>query len=179
MSKNRIVFALTGSIACYKACSLISKLVKLGFQVQCVASKSAYKFIGKASLEGLTDKKVIDDIFDDKLFKPHIDLVKWADLIIICPATGNIINKLVSGIADDIISSLILSNSSQKPFLIAPAMNMHMLKNPITQKSISTLKSLGAKFIPTKKGVLACGDIGDGKLADIDTIYKEILKVLS
>lgn len=179
MLKNRILFCMTGSIACYKACSLVSLLIKNKFEVQCVTTKMALKFIGKATLEGLTDSKVIEDIFDSEFFKVHIDLVNWADLILVAPATANTINRLSVGLADDIIGLIYLANNYQKPFLIAPAMNSNMLEHITTKRSMEKLEEDGAFIFPTADGVLACGTYGKGKMINPKNIYDEIIKHLN
>src|SRR3989339_311498 len=104
-SKGNVLFQLTGSIACYKACNVISKLVQEGFSVKTIVSVNALKFIGKSTLEGLTHYPVYVDTFEEKFALEHIEIVKWLDLAIICPATANIINKLAAGIGDDYIST--------------------------------------------------------------------------
>lgn len=178
MKKNKILFQMTGSIACYKACIVISKLVQNGFHVQTICSENALKFIGKSTLEGLTRRPVYVDTFEEKLALEHIEITKWLDLAIICPATANILNKLASGIADDYISTTFLAFDFSKPYLIAPAMNKNMLGHPATQKSIKTLKSWGVKILQTASGFLACGDEGQGRLLEPEIIYREILKNL-
>jgi len=178
MSKYKILFKITGSIAAYKAAYLISKLVQNNFEVQTVVSESALHFIGKATLEGLTGKEVLSDMYENGKMMNHINLVKWADLVILCPASANTINKLANGIADNLITSLFLAHDWNKPYLIAPAMNSNMYHHPITKKSLGVLENLGVKILPTDSGYLACGDIGDGKLLEPEKIYNYILMSL-
>ena len=178
MSKYKILFKITGSIAAYKAAYLISKLVQNNFEVQTVVSESALHFIGKATLEGLSGKAVLRDTYENGKMMNHINLVKWADLVILCPASANTINKLANGIADNLITSLFLAHDWNKPYLIAPAMNSNMYHHPITKKSFGVLESLGVKILPTDSGYLACGDIGDGKLLEPEKIYNYILMSL-
>jgi phosphopantothenoylcysteine decarboxylase/phosphopantothenate--cysteine ligase len=177
MSK-KILFQLTGSIACYKACNVISKLVKNGFEVKTVVTKSALEFIGLSTLEGLTHMPVYVDMFERKRALDHIDLTKWYDLAIICPATANIINKLAAGVADDPISTLFLAQDFSKPYLIAPAMNQNMYKHPATMKAIETLKSWEVKILEAGVGYQACGDMGPGRLLEPENIYEEIIRAL-
>jgi len=179
MSKYKILFKITGSIAAYKAAYLISKLVQNNFEVQTVVSESALNFIGKATLEGLTGKEVLSDSFENGKMMNHINLVKWADLVILCPASANTINKLANGIADNLITSLFLAHNWDKPYLIAPAMNTNMYHHPITKKSLTILEELGVKILPTDSGYLACGDVGEGKMLEPDKIYKYILNSLN
>jgi len=178
MSNSNIVFGLTGSIACYKACELISTLVKEGHEVQTVVSISALNFIGKATLEGLTGKSVYYDTFEEGKMMSHIELVKWADIFVTAPATANTINKLAAGIGDNIIGALFLANNFQKPYLISPAMNTQMLEHPATQNSLYTLKKWGCKVLDTDEGILACGDIGKGKLLSLPKIDQAIKREL-
>ena len=170
---------MTGSIACYKACNVISKLVQAGHEVQVVASPSALQFVGAATLEGLTNKPVVSDLFQTGNIMDHIHLVRWADLIIVAPATANFVNKIAQGIGDDLLTTQFLAHDFKKPFLLAPAMNTAMYLHPVTQSSIQKLKSLGVSILETASGVLACGEVGWGKLLDPELIYKEIETALA
>lgn len=175
-SKGNILFQLTGSIACYKACNIISKLVQEGFAVKTMCSKNALNFIGKSTLEGLTHNPVYTDSFGEKHSLKHIEITKWFDLAIICPATANIVNKLAAGIADDLISTTFLAFDFSKPYLIAPAMNKNMYAHPATVKSIKILKDWKVEVLDTADGHQACGDVGKGRLLEPGEIYKEIVK---
>jgi len=179
MLKSKILFKISGSIAAYKSAYLISKLVQNGFDVQTVVTSSSLQFLGKATLEGLTGKPVLDDQYEDGKMMSHINLMKWADLIILCPASANTINKMAKGIADNLVTSLFLAHSWDKPYLIAPAMNTAMYKHPATQESLERLKDWGVDILPTDSGHLACGDIGEGKLFDPENIYGHIVNVLN
>jgi phosphopantothenoylcysteine synthetase/decarboxylase len=174
----KILFQLTGSIACYKACYLISRLVQDGFEVQAVATGEALKFIGEATLEGLTGKKVFSDIYNSGQMMDHIHLAKWADLAIICPATANTINSLAAGIATNSVGTLFLAYDLKKPYLIAPAMNQEMFKNPATQSALKKLESWKIQILPTGEGYQACGDVGLGRLLEPDLIYDYIKRAL-
>lgn len=179
MSKYKILVNITGSIAAYKSAYLISKLVQNNFDVQAVVTESSLKFIGEATLEGLTGKPVLKDLFENGKMMSHINLIKWADIILVCPASANTINKMANGIADNLVTSLFLAHTWDKPFLIAPAMNTAMYKHPATQKSLAKLKSMGVNVLPTIEGYLACGDVGEGKLLDPDKIYEYVYKALN
>ena len=178
MSNYKILFKITGSIAAYKSVFLISKLVQNGCDVKVVATGSALKFVGKATLEGLTGNAVFTDSFADSEMMNHINLMKWADLIIVCPATANTINKLANGIGDNLLTSLFLAFDWSKPYLIAPAMNTKMYDHPATKSSIKKLTDWGVKILPTNEGYLACGDTGKGKLLEPDEIYELIFASL-
>ncbi|MBT3392732.1 MAG: flavoprotein [Elusimicrobiaceae bacterium] len=177
-SKGNIIFSLTGSIACYKVCNVISKLVQNGYEVKAVCTKSATEFIGLTTLETLTGKSVYVDMWERKTALDHIELNKWADLTIVAPATANIMNKFSAGFADECVSTLFLSHDRKKPFLIAPAMNTNMWDHPATQKSVEVLKGWGVKILDTEKGHLACGDEGYGRLLNPDKIYDIIIENL-
>jgi phosphopantothenoylcysteine decarboxylase/phosphopantothenate--cysteine ligase len=174
MLKNKILIKITGSIAAYKTASLISKLVQNGYEVKTVVTKSAFNFIGAATLEGLTNNHVYMDTFENGQMMSHINLTKWADLTILAPADANTINKFSAGIADNLVTSLFLAHDQTKPYLIAPAMNTWMYNHPATRDSLAKLESWGIKILPTETGYLACGDIGEGKLLDPDKIYEHI-----
>jgi len=178
MSNYKILFKITGSIAAYKSAFLISKLVQCGCDVKVVATESALKFVGKATLEGLTGHTVYTDSFADGEMMGHINLMKWADLIIVCPATANTINKLANGIGDNLLTSLFLAFDWSKPYLIAPAMNTKMYDHPATKNSMNKLIEWGVKILPTNEGYLACGDTGKGKLLEPDEIFEQIFLAL-
>ena len=179
MLKSKILFKISASIAAYKSAYLISKLVQNGFEVQTVVTESALKFIGKATLEGLTGKPVLIDHFEESKMMNHINLMKWADIIILCPASANTISKMANGIADNLVTSLFLAHKWDKPYLIAPAMNTAMYNHPATQESLNKLIEWGVNILPTNSGYLACGDVGEGKLLEPDIIYDHIVNSLT
>lgn len=168
------MFQITGSVAAFKACSVISGLVQRSYQVQVVASASALKFIGPASLEGLTGRPVLHDIFEHGHMMNHINLARWADAFVLCPATATSINRLAHGLGEDLIGSIFLSQDFRKPYLVFPAMNSNMLEHPATKESMSQLKAMGVRIFPTENGILACGEFGLGKLMNPDLIVEEI-----
>ncbi len=178
-AKKNILILMSGSIACYKACYLISKLVQNNYQVQVAASAASLKFIGNATIEGLTGTTIVSDLFQPNHIMDHIHLIRQADLVIAIPATANFINKISNGVGDDLLSTLFLAHDFTKPFLVAPAMNTKMYMHPITQASIKKLKSIGIEILETASGVLACGEVGWGKLLDPELIYNEIEKYLN
>lgn len=167
---------MSGSIACYKACGLISKMVQAGMDVQVVASASAQKFVGNATIEGLTGKPLLSDLFQSDHIMDHIYLVREADLVIAVPATANLINKMAAGVGDDLLSTIFLAHDFKKPFLLAPAMNTKMYQHPVTQGSLEKLKKMGVEILETASGVLACGEVGWGKLLDPELIFAEVSK---
>ncbi|AFN75030.1 flavoprotein [Melioribacter roseus P3M-2] len=174
LKSKKILLGITGSIAAYKSLYLISRLVQNGCDVKVVTTKSALQFVGNASIEGLTGNRVYNDLFDPGTVMSHINLIKWCDLFIIAPATANVINKIASGIADDLPTSLALARDNSTPFLVAPAMNTNMYFNPATQASIKKLIEFGADVLPTAEGYLACGDEGAGKLLEPEIIFNVV-----
>jgi phosphopantothenoylcysteine decarboxylase/phosphopantothenate--cysteine ligase len=176
--KPKILMLMSGSIACYKACTLVSTLVKNGFDVKIAASTSALRFIGEATLEGLTGHPVYSDLWHRGSAMEHIHLERWADLIIATPASAHFINRIAHGIGDDLLTTIFLAHEFKKPFLIAPAMNTAMYLNPVTQKSLTILKEYGVKILEAASGVLACGETGYGRLLEPDLIFQEVTAAL-
>lgn len=164
-SKN-ILFQVSGSIACYKSCDLVSKLVGQGHNVKCVMTEDAVKFIGPVVFEGLTGNKVFRSIYEEGRMMDHIHLNEWADLVITHPATANTINSMAAGVASNIISNLYLSFPFNKSHILFPAMNHKMLNHPTTKKSLESLKEHGLIIAPTSEGNLACGETGHGRLLE-------------
>ena len=175
MSKFNILFQLSGSIACFKSCALISRLVKDGHQVQTLCTPSTLKFLGGSTLEGLTGRPVISDLFLPGHQMSHIHLTKWCDWSILCPASADTLNRLANGLANDMVGAIFLAFDRQKPYWIAPAMNPSMYQHPATQESLRKLKHWGVRVLEPEEGPVACGDTGEGRLMDPDTIYRRIL----
>lgn len=177
--ETRLLFLLTGSIACFKACELISRLAKRGIAVQTVASAGALKFVGAATLEGLTGRPPFTDLYEAGRAMDHINLARWADAAIVCPATANSLNRLAAGLADDAAGALFLAwELDRKPWLIAPAMNATMWDHPATRASRQKLAGHGARLLPVGDGRLACGETGEGRLLEVADLETELLKVL-
>ena len=167
-----IVLGVTGSIAAYKAADIISRLKKLGHNIDVILTESGSKIITPLTLQTLSKNKVYMDMFEEITPQEvkHISLAEKADLMLIAPATANIIGKIAHGIADDFLSTVVMAAANQAPIYIAPAMNNNMYENPIVQENIEKLKSLGYQFIEPKGSMLACGTLGKGALADVDVI---------
>jgi phosphopantothenoylcysteine decarboxylase/phosphopantothenate--cysteine ligase len=166
MSGSKIAFVLTGSIAAYKACDALSRLVQLGHSVRAVASESALRFVGAATLEGLTGERVLTDLFQAGAALEHIQLTRWADAVVVCPATANTLNKFAAGLADDLVGALFLAHDRSKPLLVAPAMNPAMWSHPATSEAVAKLGLWGVRFIPPGEGRTACGELGEGRMAE-------------
>ncbi|MBS4189170.1 bifunctional phosphopantothenoylcysteine decarboxylase/phosphopantothenate--cysteine ligase CoaBC [Bacillus sp. FJAT-49705] len=172
---KKILLCVTGGIAVYKAAALTSKLTQAGADVKVILSESAEKFVAPLTFQSLSRNDVYTDTFDEKDSKviAHIDLADWADLILVAPATANVIGKLANGIADNMISTTLLAATA--PVWIAPAMNVHMYSHPAVQKNISTLHSFGYQFIEPGEGYLACGYVGKGRLEEPEKITENIM----
>ena len=179
LNNKTIIIGVTGGIAAYKACDVVSKLRKLGASVHVIMTKAACKFVAPLTFQTLSNHFVISDMFaEPKTWEiEHISLAKKADLMLIVPATANVIGKIASGIADDMLTTTVMA--SRSPVMIAPAMNTGMYRNPIVQGNIQKLKTLGYPFIEPVCGMLACGDEGEGKLADADTIVEAVISFIS
>lgn len=173
-----IVIGITGGIAAYKTCELISSFKKLNANIEVIMTSNATKFITPLTIETLTQNKCVVDTFErvDKYDVEHIALAKKADLFVVCPATANILGKLRAGIADDMLSTTLMATKA--PTIICPAMNTDMYNSKSNLSNILELKKRGYIFVSPDVGRLACGDIGVGKLANIDTIFKQCLDVL-
>lgn len=173
-----IIVAISGSIAAYKACDLVRALKKLNYNVEVLMTKNATKFISPLTLGALINKPVLIDDFDEEGYRiKHIEMAKQADCFVVAPATANIIGKIANGICDDVVTSTFIAATCPK--LIAPAMNVNMYNNLATQRNIERCKTYGIKFVEPGYGLLACGDIGRGKLSDTDDIIDMIKYCLS
>lgn len=175
---KRLILGVTGSIAAYKAADLSRRLIEKKFKVAVVMTKEAHKFITPLTFVGLTGKKVYTELFDDDSCgeMPHIKLAQDADILLIAPATANVIGKLAHGLADDLLTCIAMVTPAQ--ILIAPAMNVEMYKNKIVQENCAKLKKIGIKFIEPVDGKLACGMIGQGHIASEDDIIKAVLRAV-
>ncbi|MBA4538091.1 bifunctional phosphopantothenoylcysteine decarboxylase/phosphopantothenate--cysteine ligase CoaBC [Bacillus aquiflavi] len=171
---KKILIAVTGGIAVYKAAALTSKLVQAGAEVKIILSESAAKFVTPLTFQALSRNEVYTDTFEEKNPKviAHIDLADWADLAIVAPATANIIGKLANGLADDMITTTLLAVTA--PVWIAPAMNVHMYEHPAVRNNIKKLAQFGYQFIEPSEGYLACGYVGKGRLEEPDKIIELI-----
>ena len=174
-----IIIGVSGGIAAYKIADLVSSLVKTGADVHVIMTENATKFITPLTFETLTNNKCFTDTFekDSEFNVTHISLAKKANLILIAPATANIIAKMANGIADNMLTTVVLAAKCKK--LFAPSMNTAMLENPITQDNIKKLIHYGFEIIDSNTGRLACGDFGKGKLPSPNTLFQYILKELA
>lgn len=175
LSNTTIIVGVTGGIAAYKACDVVSKLKKLNANIHVIMTESACEFVQPMTFQTLSNNFVINDMFKEpKTWEvEHIELAKRADAFLIVPATANFIGKLAAGIADDMLTTTVMA--TRAPVIIAPAMNTNMYTNRIVQANIGALQDLGYEFIEPASGRLACGDIGAGKLADVDDIVAYVV----
>jgi len=169
-NKKTVVLGVCGGIAVYKALEVISILKKKNFDIHVIMTEAASKFVSTLSFQTMSQNIVSSCMFTEpKAWEiQHISLAKKADLVLVVPATANFIGKVSSGIADDLLTTTVMATKA--PIVIVPAMNTNMYSNPILQENIVKLKNHGYKFIPPRSGRLACGDIGEGKLAEVEEI---------
>ncbi|MDE6141303.1 MAG: bifunctional phosphopantothenoylcysteine decarboxylase/phosphopantothenate--cysteine ligase CoaBC, partial [Bacilli bacterium] len=174
-----ILIGVTGGIACYKVCDVINHLKREGANVDVIMTENATKFITPLTLETLAKSAVVVDMFHEKehVDVEHISLARKADLVLIAPATANVIGKIATGIADDMLSTTVMATKA--PVLIAPAMNNGMYENKIVQDNMKKLRKYGYKFVDPVEGNLACGYKAVGKLASKDSIIKCMEEILS
>ena len=174
-----VLLGVSGGIAAYKMANVASALRKLGADVEVIMTKNATQFITPVTFETLTGHKCMVDTFDRdfKFEVTHISLAKKADVILVAPATANVIAKMAHGIADDMLTTTVLA--AKCPKLVSPAMNTGMLENPITQDNIATLERYGFTVIPSESGVLACKDVGSGRLPKEDVLIEYILHAIA
>ena len=174
----RVLVLMSGSIAAFKVVQLVSRLVQapVGAEVEVVMTSAARAFIGEASLEGLTGRRVRSDTFAAGDHMDHIRLVRWADVVLAAPCTANTLNKLALGIGDDLVGTLFLAHDFSKPWLIAPAMNTRMYEHPTTRGSLDRLRGMGCTIVEGGSGALACGEIGAGRLAEPEVLLQAVLR---
>ena len=173
-----IILGVTGGIACYKAVELVRLLVKAGFKVRVIMTRGAMAFVTPLTFQTLSGHPVATETFDltQESEIGHINLADNADLFVIAPATANVIGKIASGIADDLLTTVLMA--TQAPVLISPAMNIHMYENPILQENLRKLRRVGYHIMEPADGYLACGYEGKGRLPDAEKILEEIERLL-
>lgn len=174
----RVLLLMSGSIAAFKVVQLVSRLVQppIGAEVEVVMTPAAREFIGEASLEGLTGRRVRTGTFTAGDHMDHIRLVRWADVVLTAPCTANTLNRLALGIGDDLVGTLFLAHDFRKPWLIAPAMNTRMYEHPTTRASLERLRDMGCTLVDPGSGALACGEIGAGRLAEPEALLDALLQ---
>jgi phosphopantothenoylcysteine decarboxylase/phosphopantothenate--cysteine ligase len=178
LSDKKIIVGISGGIAAYKACEIVRRLKKLGAQVIVVMTRNAQKFVTPLTFETLSENEVVTEMFPERkvVGVRHISLAQWADLILIAPATANVVGKVRAGIADDILTTVVISTKA--PVMFAPSMNVNMWENHIFQGNMEYLKKLGYMFVEPETGDLACGT-GKGRLPEPETIVGQVVKFLT
>ena len=177
LTGRRVVVGVTGGIAAYKACELVSRLKKRGAEVRVVLTEHACQFVAPLSFETLSGNPAYTDSFDRKYEIGHVSLAKWADLFIVAPATANCMAKMACGIADDLLSTTFLAMTA--PVLLAPAMNCAMWRNAATQANLRTLLERGVRTVGPESGHLACGDADVGRMSEPETIVEAAEAILN
>ena len=173
---KNILIGVTGGIAAYKSAGIVSLLKKKGYNVKVVMTENATKIIGPLTLETLSRNRIYVDMWDSNPHYEveHISLADWADVVLIAPATYNIIGKVANGIADDMLTTILSAVSVRKPVFFALAMNVNMYENPILKENINKLKSFGYRFIDAEEGLLACNYSAKGRMSEPEDIVDEI-----
>ena len=179
MKQKTLLLGITGGIAAYKLTDLASRLTKEGYRVLTVMTQGAQQFITPLTMEALTKQRCYTQLFDRETPEEvtHIWLAQQADAVLIAPATANFLAKMAYGLADDLLSSVLLATTA--PVLVSPAMNVHMYRNPATQQNLEILKQRGVQVIPPDAGLLACGETGEGRLPETETLYRWVKKALT
>lgn len=176
MKDRELLIGVTGGIAAYKTAILVSRLVQAGAGVTVVMTRSATKLVGPRTFEALTGRPVQTHVFG-RGAHPHIELADSADLLCVAPATANILAKAAMGLADDLLSTLLLSFDG--PLLFAPAMNTRMWEKPAVQRNVAQVKADGALLVGPEQGYLSCGATGAGRMAEPEAIFKAIAEILA
>jgi len=179
---KNVIIGITGGIAAYKVCDLINLLHKEKANVKAIMTEASEEFITPITIQTLTNNPVYKNMFSDlpEGSVEHIQLANWCDIFAIVPATANTIGKIACGISDNLLTTVVLALPEEIPVIIAPAMNTNMWKNPIFQQNIEKLRGISEKyvFVKPKIGRLACGDIGEGALAEMEDVLSAIKKGL-
>jgi phosphopantothenoylcysteine decarboxylase / phosphopantothenate---cysteine ligase len=177
LSRRRVVLCVTGGVAAYKSAYLARRLVDAGAEVRVVLSESAGEFIGPQTFSAITGHHPVQSLFDDESVSPHTELGRWADLVIVAPATAATLGRLASGISADAVSATLLA--TRAPVLLAPAMHTEMWEHPATRRNIATLRADGYHMVGPETGALAGGDIGMGRVAEPEDIVEVAASLLA
>jgi len=181
LASYEVLLCVTGGIACYKTADLASKLVQAGYGVNVAMTEAATKFVAPLTFQSLVHRQVFTDMWtsSEDFSSQHISLTERADVMVIAPATANILGKMAAGIADELVSGLALSASGECPILVAPAMNTRMWNAPPTQRNLATLKQWCVHVIEPGEGYLACGTLGAGRMAEPADILQYVTELLT
>ena len=183
LSGRRVLVALTGGIACYKTCTLVSRLVQSGAEVRVMMTDAATQFVGVQTLQSLSGHKVMTSLWDtaENPDAEHIGLARWCDLVVVAPASANSIAKLVHGLGDNFVSTVLLAIPASTPMLIAPAMNADMWENPATQRNMKLLGELysNVRLVGPEEGWQACRAKGYGRMSEPEVIFEKAYQTLT
>jgi len=176
----RVLLCVTGGVACYKSADLASKLTQAGAEVDVAMTEAAQKFVGQLTFQAVTHRAVHTSLWQslEDYSTQHVSLTEQADLMVVAPATANIIGKMANGLADDLVSTLALSASGACPILIAPAMNTRMWSSQVVQENFERLNKVNVESIGPVTGRLACGTIGPGRMSEPADIFEAIKAIL-
>ncbi len=179
MTQKHILLIVSGGIAAYKACELVRLIRKSAMTVRCVITKGGQQFVTPMTLAALSENQVFTEIFDlkDEAEMGHIQLSREADLVVLCPATADIMAKMHAGIADDLATTVLLA--TDKPVLVVPAMNVRMWEHPATKRNVAGLRADGLHVMQPDEGAMACGEFGAGRLPEVERIFAEINAMLT
>mgnify|MGYP000879541375 CR=1 FL=1 len=178
LSGRKVLVGVCGGIAAYKACELVRRLTKAGAEVRVVMTRAAREFVAPLTFRTLSRAPVVSELFDSPPeFDPvHISLAEWADVVLIAPATANVIGKIACGIADDLLSCTVMA--ARPPVVVAPAMNEAMWRSAAVRRNVALLKRRGFLIVGPEEGRLACGSEGPGRLAEVDELYKAVERLV-
>ncbi len=179
---RHVIVALTGGIACYKSADLVSRLVQAGATVRVLMTDSATRFVAPLTFQSLSNAPVVTNVWDaqSNYGSPHIALARWCELMIIAPASADVIAKIAAGICEDVVCLVGAAIGTTKPILLAPAMNADMWGNPITQQNVATLKdTLGYQFVGPDSGWQACRTTGPGRMSEPEAIFNTAVELLN
>lgn len=176
LSGRRILLGVTGGIAAYKAAYLARRLVEQGADVKVIMTAAAERFVGRQTFAAITGNQVARDLFDGASASPHTDLARWAELVVVAPATTNLIGRLANGLATDLLTNTLLA--TRVPVVIAPAMHTEMWEHPATQRNVAILRGDGHELVGPDSGDLAGGDVGPGRMAEPEAIVAVVEKLL-
>ena len=179
MEPKRVLLQVSGSIAAFKSIALASLLKKNGLEVKVVLSQNAREFVGPASFEGITNHPVYSNPFESGSMMAHIELERWADLILLYPASAHTVSTLAHGFGQSLIGQIFLAHEFKKPYLVAPALNQAMWKHPAFQFNLDRLRAFGIQILEPTSGTLACGETGEGRLMEPEQAYSEVLRQLN
>ncbi len=176
LSGRRILLGVTGGIAAYKAAYLARRLGEQGADVRVIMTEAAERFVGRQTFAAITGNPVERDLFDGTSVSPHTDLARWAELVVVAPATTNLIGRLANGLASDLLTNTLLA--TRAPLIIAPAMHTEMWEHPATQRNVAVLRDDGHEIVGPDSGELAGGDLGPGRMAEPEAIVAVVEKLL-